>query len=181
LKRKVPPFLFTYFENRVFWTLFGIASGVFFLYGPIPARIADHNGYRYLFGPIVCMLPPILFYILKPFNPYRGALARYSGMVDMDRRAPEAKRLVETFRSPAARRFILLTSVKISAIWLSIMAVITAACANSLNWSFRSPWLGQGLIGGCIASLVALGSEYIAWGVRTWMREVAGDGEDSRP
>jgi hypothetical protein len=81
----------------------------------------------------------------------------------------DAKELVELFRSKAARQFVWRTAGKISAVLLLLIALTMVLVRNSLNWSFPSPWLGQGLIG----SFVALGSEYVGWGLRRWTSQEA--------
>jgi hypothetical protein len=173
LKRKVPPFVSMFLEQRPFWLLFGIGLGIFLLYGPVIGRPADHNGFRYLLGPLVCPVPSFLFYVVRPFNPYRGPAARFAGMLDMDKRDPDAQQLVQLFRSDQARNFLVRATVKLSAILFVVMAVITVACRNSLNWLVVSPWFGQGLTGGLIACLVTLGSAYIAWGLESWAKQGA--------
>jgi hypothetical protein len=91
-------------------------------------------------------------------------------MVDLDRHDADAGRLVSLLSSPAAKRVVIRSTLKLCALLFSIMAVITIAHAlgGSLNWFFPSYWLGQGVIGCCIGSLISLGAEYIGWGLRTW-------------
>jgi FtsH-binding integral membrane protein len=89
-------------------------------------------------------------------------------MLDLDKRDSEANRLVELLRSPAAKRFVIWTTLKMCALLFSIMAVIAIALRGSLNWSFTSYWLLQGIIGCCIGSLISLGAEYIGWALRNW-------------
>jgi hypothetical protein len=173
LRYKVPTFILMFLEQRPFWILFGVGLCIFFLYGPIIGRPADHNGFRYLLGPIVCPIPSVIYYWARPFNPYRGPAARFAGMIDMDKSDEDADRLVQVFQSTQARTFLVRTATQLSAVLLLIMALITLAFRNSLNWSPISSWLGQGLIGGFIACLVTLGSAYIAWGLETWARQNA--------
>ncbi len=173
LRRKVPSFVLMFLEQRPFWLLFGIGLCIFSLYGPIIGRPADHNGFRYLLGPIVCPIPSFLYYWVHPFNPYRGPAARFAGMIDRDKTDEEANRLVQVFQSPQARVFLARTTILLSAVLFLIMALITLAFRNSLNWLPVSSWLGQGLIGALIACFVTLGSAYIAWGLETWARQNA--------
>ena len=49
---KVPPFVLMSLEQRTFWLLFGVGLCTFSLYGPILGHRPDHNGFRYLMGPM---------------------------------------------------------------------------------------------------------------------------------
>lgn len=174
LRAKVPSMLFMSLEQRTFWDLFSMGFCVFSLYGPVVGRIADHNGFRYLLGPLVCPIVPLLYYLLIPFNPYHGSAARLSGMVDKDKRDLDAKLLVELFCSSVARKFLLQATMKICGVLFVIMVAVSIACRNSLNWSLPSPWLGQGLLGCSIGSFITLGTEYVGWGLRTWATQSSG-------
>ncbi len=169
LRSKVPPLVVMFLEQRIFWTLFGLALALFSLYGPIAGPHAhDYNGYRYLLAPWVCPWVPAISYIIFPPNPYRGYPASFAGMVELDQRDPDAKRLAELFRSPEARHVLVRTTLKISAVLFVVMALVTVAVRDSLTWSFSSYWLIPGLLGGAIGSLGALRSQVISWGLRNW-------------
>jgi hypothetical protein len=164
--------LFMFLEQRTFWALFGIAFCVLTLYGPWVGP-PDNNGYRYLLAPLLCPMLPALYYLFRPLNPYKGPAARLGGMTDFDKSDNDAARLVQLFSSKEARDYLWQTAMKISAVLFAIMAVITIACRNSLNWSFPSPWLGQGVIGCCIGSFITLGTEYVRWSLGTWANQVS--------
>ena len=170
LRAKVPPLLFMNVQMRTFGTLFGVGLAVFMLYGPIAGPHApDHNGLRYLIAPWICPWGAALWYYFAPFNPYgKGSVSRFAGMVDYDKRDSDAKRLVEVFRSAEARRALVRITLKISVILFVVMALITVAVRHSLNWSFSSYSLSLSLIGGTIGATIAVGSEYISWGMKHW-------------
>ena len=92
-------------------------------------------------------------------------------MLDLDDSEPEAKRLVQLFRSKEVRAFIIRTAMKLSGILFLVMVVATIAVRNSLSWLLLSPWFFPGFAGGCIGSYVALGNEYINWGLKTWANQ----------
>lgn len=168
LRKKVPPLIVGMFlSQRLFFTWLGIAFSAFILFGPVVGQ-PDHNGYLYLIGPFVGPIVPALYSILRPFNPYRGPGARFGRMEYRDKSDPEAKRLVEVYRSKEARQFIWRSAAKVAGIVFLIMVILTLVVRNSLNWSFPSPGLAPGLLGGCLGSFLALSTEYIAWGLRTW-------------
>jgi hypothetical protein len=154
-------------EQRSFWTIFGIALSAFLLYGPVVGR-PDHNVYRYLLGPLLCPAMGAIYFILWPFNPYKSSDARTDGLFDYDESDKDAKQLVEVFRSKDAQKFVRISAIKLSGTLFFLMPVAMLALRHWLNWSFPSPWLGPGLIGGCIGSFIATGSEYLSWGVTTW-------------
>jgi len=167
LKRKVPPFVLVGFNLSKFAVLFGFGLSVVFLYGPI-FRHPDHNAIRYLAGPWLCPTLVAIYYLLLPFNPYRGIGARSAGLVDENEHDSDAQKLVEIYRSKEARRFLVVVTLKTSAALFAIMALITFASRASIQWYVVSPWLVPGLLGCCIGSLMTIGCDYIAWGLRTW-------------
>ena len=168
LERKVPPFVLALYRSRAFATPFYMFLFIFFLYGPVVQRTADHNGFRYLLGPLVCPILPVVYQILRPYNPYRGTPAILAGMVGLDARDTDAQRLVAIFRSTEYRRFVFRTSLNMRIILFGCMLIVTLLSFRSLNWHAVSPWFGQGVIGGAIAFFCALGTEIVTWGVRKW-------------
>jgi hypothetical protein len=173
LRNKVPPILFMFLEQRRFWILFGIGFCILMLYGPVVGH-PDHNGYRYLLGPVLCPMACAIYMVVRPFNPYKGFAARLGGMIDSHESEPDARRLLELFKSDLARHHIWRTTAKVSGVLFLFMAIAAAVLRNSLNWTILSPWFGQGLIGGCLGSFVAIGAEYIGWGLKTWASQDSG-------
>jgi len=170
LRNKVPPMILMFLDQRFFFTLFGMVFCIFTLYGPLVGR-PDHNGYRYLLAPLVCPLLPALYFIFWPFDPFRGSAARLAGMVDYDKSDQGAKRLSEVLASREARQFIWRTTTVISGALFAVMVILAVIVRSSLNWLFPSAWLGQGLIGCCIGCFIALGTEYVRWGLTTWANQ----------
>jgi hypothetical protein len=169
LKNKIPPMLLIFVEQRAFGLLLGFALYVFSLNGPFVGK-PDHNGYRYLIGPFVCALVAAGVFIIRPFNPYRGTAARLGGMESAGESGSAAERLVELFRSSQARRFVWQTAAKISGVCFLLMAIVTWTDRSSLEWTIRSQWAVPGILGGCIGSYIAIGSEYVGWVLKTWAK-----------
>jgi hypothetical protein len=167
-RAKVPALLWMLSERHRFWTIFGIGVAAISLYGPIVKHV-DHNGWRYLCGPFLCPLIPAAYFLLRPLNPYRTGGARFSSMIDLNKRDEEASRLVGLFDSAAAMRSLLRSTILVSGILFVVMLAATIASYSSINWLFPSPWLGQGLLGGCIGSSVAIMTQHVDWGLRTWV------------
>lgn len=170
LRDKVSPMLAGAVEHTTVWTLFWVAVAAFMLYGPIRGPHApDHNVLRYLLAPWVCPWGMTLWFWLVPFNPYgKGPVVQARGMRDDDKHDADARRLVALFRSPEAHRALLRITLKISLMLFVVMALITVAARHSLQWSLSSYWLLWGLMGAGIATSMALGLEYLSWGIRRW-------------
>jgi len=90
-------------------------------------------------------------------------------------------RLVELYKSHAARRHLWSQALKVSAILFAILGTAAIELRKSLNWTFpssqngflyhwRGPgyWFWVGLIGCSIFSFLALGIEHIGWVTTTW-------------
>jgi hypothetical protein len=159
------------YGSRGFYTGFGILMAVFFLYGPMPARIVDHNGYRYLLGPLLCVLLAALCHLLFPLNPYRSAFGSDRTLYRLDERDEGARRLVELLRSDDCRQVIAVTAAKSAAVLLPIMAVFALVFRQSLNWQLQSPWQVQGVAGGTLFSWVLIRVQVIHWALTSWWRE----------
>jgi hypothetical protein len=171
LRRKVPPYVVMFLDQRQLWSLLGMGLCLLSLYGPLIGHDPDHNGLRYLLGPFVYPLPSLVFYLVNHFSPYRGPAARLARMVDMDKYDADAKRLVEIFQSVDADRVLLRVTILLSVALFIIMALVAYIFRSSLNWSPVSPWQAYGLAGGCIGSLLVIGTQYVVWGLKTWAAE----------
>lgn len=168
LKDKIPPLMFTLVvEMRTFGIIFGLALALFSLYGPIIGP-SNHNGFRYLLGPWVCPWLLALYYRFFPYHPYRGSTLFVGELVDLDKRDVDAKRLDELFQSAEARHMLVRTTLKMSVIIFVVMALVTATVHDSLNWSLSSAWQDPGLLVGAIAASIAVGVEYLSWGISRW-------------
>jgi hypothetical protein len=76
LMRRVPFQLLMIFESHRFFTGFGFVLCLFMIYGPLPLRLADHNAYRYLLGPLVfpaLALASLLAFPVRPLSRHPGA------------------------------------------------------------------------------------------------------------
>ena len=159
------------YASRRFYTGFGIVMAVFMLYGPIPARAADHNGYRYLLGPLVCPLLAALISLLFPLNPYRQSYGTSRSLYRLDERDEGARRLVELLRSDDSRQVTVVMAARTAAVLLPIMAGLALVFHRSLNWTLQSPWLGWGIGGGTLFSWILIRVQVISWALTSWWRE----------
>jgi hypothetical protein len=174
LRRKVPPMLLMFDDQRTFWTLLGMGLAVLMLYGPVVGR-RDHNALRYLLGPWLCPAVVAAYYYFKPFTPYSVGAARIADMVDDHTRDPDARRLVEVFQSKEARHFLVRATLKLSSRLFGIMMFLALLHWQSLTWTLTSSWLGGGLIGGWIGSFIVLMVEISHWGLERWEADSRGE------
>ena len=166
IKNKVSPYIVGCVERRELIIGFGMAMSIVCIFGPIVGH-PDHNGVRYLMAPFIMPYVPAIYLTLRPFRPFRG-IPFVTGTWDVDTSDTEVMRLVELYRSEAAKRFVWRSAVKLSVILLCSMVVLGVLVRNSLEWSFWSSWTWQGMVGCCLFSGIVLAHEYIAWGFRAW-------------
>jgi hypothetical protein len=159
------------YASRRFYTGFGIVMAAFMLYGPIPARAADHNGYRYLLGPLVCPVLAALCSLLFPLNPYRSRFGSVRGLYRLDERDEGARLLVELLRSDDCRQVTVVAAAKSAAVLLPIMAVFALVFRQSLNWNLHSPWQGWGIGGGTFFSWIMIRVQVLRWALTSWWKE----------
>lgn len=175
LRRKVPPMVLMMADMRTFWNLFGMGLTVAMLHGPVVGHL-DYNGLRYLLGPWLCPVAGAAYYFLWPFNPYCvTAVDRIVGPFTFSAREPDAQRLIQVFRSKAARRFLLRAMVKISGQLFGIMVLLAILHWRSLTSTLTSFWLVPGLVVGAFASSIVLGVELINWGLSRWAADLGSD------
>jgi len=170
LRGKIQPLVLGLFEQPAWITAFGLGFALFSMHGPIAGPITDHNGFLFLIAPWVCPWPGTVYFLLVPYNPYRGSPLIVGTMSGLDQRDPDAKRLVELYRSSEGRRALIQTSVGVSVILFTVMAALGFLLRDSLNWSILSPWFFMGVLGSTIGSGVAIGALHIAWGLNRWHR-----------
>jgi hypothetical protein len=175
---RIPFRLQVVYGSRRFFSGFAIVMAIFFLYGPIPARLADHNGYRYLLGPFLCPLLGLSVHLLFPYNPYRTWRASDRSLHRLDERDEKARRLVEIFRSPECRGVTVRAAVTLSLVLFGIMGTFALVFRGSLTWSLTSSWLFQGLGMGALFAWIFLRVRSAAWALDTWWME---SGEPSSP
>jgi hypothetical protein len=113
LRGKISPLIVGVIRIKRFMVPFGIALTIFSLYGPV-IRHRDHNAIRYLLGPFVVSSVAGLYFTVFPFRSYLGNVyVERSGKVDTS--DPVVMDLVEIYKSAAARRFLWLAAMKLSA------------------------------------------------------------------
>jgi hypothetical protein len=166
LKGRISPSILTVVETNGFWRAFGIGLSILMLYGPVWGQ-PDHNGIRYIVGPFAFPCLGAIYYTLRPFRPYRGTIF-VERTRDIDTTDPLVMRLVEIYKSPAARRFLWLSTTKMAFVQLVCMGFLTVLVRHSLHWTLVSPWFWAGAVGCSLFSWIALSSEYVAWGLRKW-------------
>ncbi|MHB1544678.1 MAG: hypothetical protein ACYCS1_08805 [Gammaproteobacteria bacterium] len=135
------------------------------------------NGFYYLVGPLLGPWLSALLFIIYPRNPYRKGAAKMhvpASMVGLEHRDPDARRLVEIYRSPAAHRFLLRWALKTMIILVAVMLVVVAVQWDALSWSFSRSHMAASVVGCFIGSLLLVGGLYTAWGWDTWFASYEG-------
>lgn len=161
------PFANMALGSGVIFRLVGIGLAALSLFGPLDNR-NDFTALRYPLGPCMCLAVPALVWTLHPFRPYRGS--PWAGnRTDIGTNDPVAMRLVEIYRSRAAKRFLWRGALKLSCILFAILGLAAILLRKPLSWALLSPWLPLGLVMGTVGCSIALTSEYCAWGLRTWV------------
>jgi hypothetical protein len=173
LRRKVPSALLGMADEHVFLTVVGLGLAILFLYGPV-VGMRDHNGLRYLLGPLICAFIPAAWYIWRPLHPYSGYRGRWNNLGPLlwkDKSDPECARLVEVFRSQEARRFLTVAAQQLTIVLFVPLAVAAFLLGSNLNWSVNTFFVG--LIPAAIGTWIVVFPNLIAWGLRVWASEVA--------
>lgn len=168
---RIPFRLQMLYSSRRFYTGFGIVMAAFCLYGPIPARMADHNALRYLLGPFVCSLLAACIHLLFPYNPYGSRFQSDRSLYRLDERDEGARRFLELLRSDGCRRVAVVTAVNAAVLLFAIMAGFAFWFRASLNWTLRSPWDFQGLGGGTLFAWILIRVRAVSWALTTWREE----------
>ena len=168
---RIPFRLQIVYGSRKFFSGFCLVLGAFFLYGPIPARVADHNGLRYLLGPWIGPLVGLGICLLFPTNPYRGIRSREQSLYRLDERDPEARRLTELLRSPECRRVAFVAAMKVAAIWCAVLAGAAILFRASLQWDLISPGSFWGYGGGTLFAWLFIRLQATGWALTTWWEE----------
>jgi hypothetical protein len=163
LRERVAPTPFAlYVDHRLLSLVFMLG-----LSGLIGFGRADGYGLVYLLGPPVSMLIGVVACTALPFRPYRGG-APFTKHQPVDSNDPAAMRLVELFKSGEVRAELWRAAAKLTG-WLLLASLALAALRHRpLNW--RIPPADQigNVVASAIFSWVALGVEYVGWGLRTW-------------
>ena len=162
LRRKVAPGPWAFVDNNTFPLLFGLGLGAFILLAP-----ADGYGLVYLLGPPISLLIAALAFTIFPFKPYRGQPFTRKRPVDKD--DPVVMRLVALFESRESRMVMWRAAARLCGWLLAISAAVALLRRRPLAWGFPPGVLVVYALGSAIGSYVALATEYIGWGLRTWV------------
>jgi hypothetical protein len=168
---RVPFRLQLLYSSRRFFTGFSLVMGAFLLYGPIPLDRADHNAYRYLFGPLVSAALGLAIALLFPYNPYRPNRFGDRSLSHLDDRDPDARRFLEILRTPEHRRRAVLTAAIYAVVESVVLATIALGFRSSLDWHLRSPWLITSMGGGVFFAWLFIKVQTISWALDTWWSE----------
>lgn len=170
LRKKAPQALVDIYPYRYLAQLFGLLFGIFMIwYGPI----SEHNGYAYILSPVIYPWISALYFILFPKNPYCGMVLGYSTKLNgLDETDEDARRLVDIYRSPGARTFIIVNTLIISVLFVVIAMVFAAIHWHSIVWrlSMQSFGFNQIAFGCLLGSFLYIGIGYSVWGLRLWAR-----------
>jgi len=174
---RIPFRLQLLYGSRRFYTGFTVVMGVFFLFGPVVAKGADHNVYRYLLGPFACTLVALAIHLMLPYNPYRSRRGDVRDLYRLDERDEGARRLVEILGSKAHFQVTIRSAAMFAGVVFAAMLAFTIAFHSSLNWSLPSPWSYQGVAGGVLFAWTFIKVQTVSWALDTW-REEAGEPEE---
>lgn len=166
---RIPFRLQMLFGSRRFFSVFALGMAVFSLYGPIPARAADHNGYRYVLGPLVTAVVGLVLTLLFPYNPYSGRSE--PSLKNLNQRDEDARRLVEIIRSAEYRRTAVVAAGQFALIVSVIMLCFAAMLYRSLSWTLKSPWMVEGVGGGLLFAWLFIKIRSISWALMEWWNE----------
>ena len=175
LRRKVPSALLMFVDGQRFWTVFGFGVALLAIYGPLVGP-SDHDGFRYLLLPVLSPWVPALYYKLRPINSYSGYRGRWhdlGGMIGKDRTDVEARRLVELLQSGEGQAAVTRLAIMSSAMLFVPMALVSIALWSSLTWTFWSRWLFFSVSMSIIGCWIAVFTQIISWGVRTWADRIS--------
>lgn len=161
LRGKLSPLPFMFVDHRTFWLLIGLGLAAFIGFYP-----ADGYGLVYVLGPPLSLLAAGVAWTISPFKPYRGEhLAKKR---PVDKNDPAAMRLVELFKSDEAHAALWRAAARLTG-WLLLASLAVAVIRHRpLNWHIPPPDHIGNVVASAFFSWLALGVEYIAWGLRTW-------------
>ena len=170
LRRKVPSALLMFVDGQRFLTIFGLGLVLIGIYGPLVGA-PDHDGFRYLLLPLLCPWVPALYYKRRPIHPYSGYRGRWGDlgpMIGKDETDAEAKGLVDLLRSGDGQAAMTRVAIRSSMVLFVPKSLVSMVLWGSLTWTFWSPWLFFSIGMGVIGCWIAVFTQIISWGVRTW-------------
>lgn len=143
---------------------------------PWLASMNERDGYAYFLCLLIYPWISALYFIILPRNPYRGMVWGYSKKLNgLDRTDQDARRLVDVYRSVAARLFIMSSTLKILAVFFVDAILIAFTHRSSFVWQFsvHSFTVGPIVIAYLVGSFLYVGITYSIWGFRTWAHSTA--------
>jgi hypothetical protein len=171
LRLRVPFKLQVVYGSRKFFMVFSSLLAGFSLYGPIPVRLADHNGYRYLLGPFICPLLGLAVHLLFPLNPYRWLGYSNRSLNRLDERDEGARHLIEITHSAGYRRAAREAALSLAFLLFPLLGGCSLLFRSSLDWSLVSPGFHFGWGGGWLAAWLFIRVRTVSWSLETWWRE----------
>lgn len=171
LKSKVPTDLMDFYSWRHIALVCGPAIGVLITW---LTSGQQENGFDY-FAPLL-IYPWIssLYFIIFPKNPYRGMVLGYSTRLNgLDRDDADARRLVRVYASAAARRVILISTLKITAFFFLNGLLIVLFHYSSLSWQLSACSFSLGPIATAylIGTFLYVGVVHSIWGFEIWIEQ----------
>lgn len=143
---------------------------------------ANRDGFFYLLAPWLCPGMVAVFFTCVPFRPYRG-LPTTGDYREVDPQDPVVMRLVALLKSSEARRRIWTHAALYSVILALASAVLAFVLRRSIRFvppSFQNHFFISNnepfwfaVLLSCGGSYIAMWSDYIGWGLRTWARREA--------
>jgi hypothetical protein len=176
LRSKIPPLFTMLFEQRIFWTLFGLGLCYLGLYMDV-RTVGVRNGYLCFLGPFLVPGAVVLRYKFFPLNPYRTVAGKVSPARKATQEDPDGKRLVELLRSSTAWHFATKRSALLSGILMFTSILVVFLWPARIVWTTSPPQLL--IVGFTIAFAGAVGlvnTELVSWALKTWaLDEQAGN------
>ena len=179
VSRKISPGLL-WFAGRPGILLGFTLTGLSFV---APSVHPDRDGFFYLLVPWFCPGVAAIFFTFVPFRPDRG-LPTTGDYREVDRQDPVVMRLVALLKSAEARRHIWTRAALYWAILSLVSAILSFVFRQSIRYVPPSPqnhfFLSNNepfwfvIVMSCLGSYIALWSDYVGWGLKTWAAREAG-------
>jgi Flp pilus assembly pilin Flp len=167
LRRTVPPLVQEFADYRVVAFIVTTMAGIW-LYGATGLK----NGWERYLPPIVGSLGMTLFFLLRPWNPYKSYWARRRGCgeshVENDL---AAQRLIRVMRSKGATRVALLAGLGTTAILAAVTLVIGSLRTPPARWTVAiDKILLASFVWACIAGYPIM-YFLLRWSIQEWRLE----------
>lgn len=168
LRGRLPRMIEEFADRNTILLFYGITLPIFFVM--VFSRV--NNGWMYLIPNVAGPILSALFFMVRPFNPYRSIYAVNEGMEDADMHGDvAAKRLALMFRSRKSK-FLLLRTGMFSSALLCLIAWATALITpGPVKWSFDA---GKVITGSVILGILSVGFHIhilLRWAFRSWTQK----------